>query len=209
MASVLTTISVVALALAVVCFIAAAVIFVKLKIWIVMADLSGKTAQQSIEQLRNQTGKAAPRKQHRSYVVNSGVLKRNRGTAEIKSKKTEPIVSQGGKTEKMMEDDRTTLLSAPECGTETLEMKEMSAFHEDGTVPLTADTGTTELAGDAVEWSAETAPPGEGTTVLPGATTVIQQPAVRAAPTSENFVIITDIVIIHTDEEILKQNDFH
>ena len=45
MASTFKIISIVTLGLGVLLLIAAAIVFVKLKIWIVMADLSGKTAQ--------------------------------------------------------------------------------------------------------------------------------------------------------------------
>lgn len=209
MASVLTTISIVALALALVFLIAAAVIFVRLKIWIVMADLSGKTAQQSIERLRSQNGKPAPRKQHRAYVVNSGVLKRSRGTAEIKSKKTEPIANRGKPTEKMMADDSTTVLTPEEVEPETLGSdgtsilrEETSILCENGTVVLETEASTTVLQEGTVVL-------GEGTTVLSGATTVIQQTAANDAQATGNFVIVTDIVMIHTDEFILQQNDFH
>lgn len=203
MALTLTIISIVALALALAFLIAAAVIFVKLKIWIVMDDLSGKTAQQSVERLRNQTGKAAPRKQHRSYVVSSGALKRNKGTAEIRRKKTEQIDAQNKKTYKLREDDSTSVLSPAEAGTEILETNQTSILQE------AADTALLEAGAETMVLSHRAVEPDDGTTVLSGGTTVIRPPIERAVQTPDNFVIVTDIVMIHTDEHILLQNDFH
>ena len=71
MASTFKIISIVTLGLGVLLLIAAAIVFVKLKIWIVMADLSGKTAQASIERLRGQSGQPTTRKRHHSFVANS------------------------------------------------------------------------------------------------------------------------------------------
>ncbi len=74
MASTFKIISIVTLGLGVLLLIAAAIVFVKLKIWIVMADLSGKTAQASIERLRGQSGQPTTRKRHHSLLRTARLL---------------------------------------------------------------------------------------------------------------------------------------
>lgn len=181
MSNTFVTIAIVALILGILLLAAAAVIFVKLKIWLVWADLSGKTAQASIELMRVQEGKAAPRKRHHSYVVNSGMLKKN--TENLEQGKTEPISRRfGRKTESLKNGSGTLPLggSGGKSANDTMRLnKETSLLNnDDGTVLLNREEGTVMLNS--------------------GATTVINQtgkPLVR-------FDIITDIVLINTDEKI-------
>lgn len=197
MASTLTTVSIVALTLGVAFLIAAAVIFVKLKIWIVMADLSGKTAQISIEQLRNQDGNPAKRTQHRSYVVNSGVLKRNKSTDVLAAEKTELIGRKFERKTEPLKKETETVPLKHFGGTEKL--KPEKAETDIGTVSLDDTTGTVPLNEATEILDKGTAILNDGTAVLDtGATTVIGQ----AGYNPVQFKTITDIVMIHTEEKI-------
>ena len=195
MASTFKIISIVALVLGVLSLIAAAVIFVKQKIWIVMADLSGKTAQASIERLRSQSGQPAPRKRHHSYVVNSSALKRGKGTDKLQGGSTEQVGKRFGKrTEPLKKTD------------ETVPLKKDKTEQTAGTVPLYEAGGTVALDEGTVTLESGTAvlPSGtvileNGTTVLnTGGTTVIEQTANKRP----EFNMITDIVLIHTSEKL-------
>lgn len=214
MASTFSTIAIVSLILGVVFLIAAGVIFVKLKIWLVMADLSGKTAQLSIEQLRNQSGKPAKRTQHRSYVANSAALKRSKGTDELRTKGTEQIGKRFGKKTDVLKKEEQTMPLMRNRQTEKLSeqmpaMPDATDVLDEGTELLNAGTAVlnegTELlnAGTAVLNEGTellgTAILAEGTTLLKtDATTVIDQ----TKKTKAGFRIITDIVMINTDETI-------
>lgn len=169
MTSTLQTVSLVTLCLGAAFLIAAAVIFFKLKIWVVIADLSGKTAQQSIARLRSQSGQAAPRKRHYSYVANSSVIRRNKGTENLQRKKTETLKRKADETEKLHSTEATLPLSktaADADGTMILDHPEsdgtMPLDQEDlkGTMPLDA---ATDILTDAAEGPAATDP---GATVV-------------------------------------------
>lgn len=216
MASTFSTIAIVALILGVLFLIAAAVIFVKLKIWIVMADLSGKTAQISIEQLRNQDGKSTKRTQHRSYVVNSAVLKRNKGTEQLKSSSTAPIGKRlSKKTDILSSDNETVPLKRTQ---QTKKPPEKTAIlNENGTDVLKGSEDTAILdAGTAVSSENNNAQDGteilyDGTKALNEGTTLLQSDATtlidEAEKASNGFRIITDIVMINTDEIISLGNN--
>ena len=218
MASTFKIISIVTLGLGVLLLIAAAIVFVKLKIWIVMADLSGKTAQASIERLRDQSGQPTTRKRHHSFVANSSALKRNKGTERLPTDRTEQAGKRFGKrTEPLKKDNETVPLkrdktsqpvkpgSAGESyGTVTLE-------EDTGTVPLTDGTavleggtavlegGTAILENGTVMLENGTVMLENGTTVLNnGGTTVIEQTVEKKI----EFKIITDIVLVHTAEKL-------
>lgn len=211
MASTFKIISIVTLGLGVLLLIAAAIVFVKLKIWIVMADLSGKTAQASIERLRDQSGQPTTRKRHHSFVANSSALKRNKGTERLPTDRTEQAGKRFGKrTEPLKKDNETVPLkrdktsqpvkpgSAGESyGTVTLE-------EDTGTVPLTDGTavlegGTAVLEGGTAILEDGTVILENGTTVLNnGGTTVIEQTVEKKI----EFKIITDIVLVHTAEKL-------
>ncbi len=220
MASTFSTIAIVALILGVVFLIAAVVVFIHFKIWIVMADLSGKTAQMSIEQIRKQSGQPAKRVQHRGYVVNSSILKRNKGTDELRTKGTEQIGKRfGKKTDILKKEEETVPLKrsqstgkletkAPAADADATELLSKAASGTEATELLGSDTGSADATevlaatGTAATeiLKTETAPGYEGTTVLKvDATTVIGEVERRKA----NFRIITDIVMTHTDETII------
>lgn len=176
MTSTLQTISLVTLCLGVAFLIAAAVIFVKLKIWVVIADLSGKTAQQSIERLRSQAGQPAPRQRHFSYVANSGAIWRGKGTGRLSKKETEPL---GRRTE------------------QTLPLNQMGA-DPDGTMPLDQETGILDDAAFAAAASD------------PGATVVMApEPEPECPIPHGDFVLLEQTVLIHTQEVIPQQSEFH
>lgn len=176
MTSTLQTISLVTLCLGVAFLIAAAVIFVKLKIWVVIADLSGKTAQQSIERLRTQAGQPAPRQRHFSYVANSGAIWRGKGTGRLSKKETEPL---GRRTE------------------QTLPLNQMGA-DPDGTMPLDQETGILDDAAFAAAASD------------PGATVVMApEPEPECPIPHGDFVLLEQTVLIHTQEVIPQQSEFH
>lgn len=176
MTSTLQTISLVTLCLGVAFLIAAAVIFVKLKIWVVIADLSGKTAQQSIERLRTQAGQPAPRQRHFSYVANSGAIWRGKGTGRLSKKETEPL---GRRTE------------------QTLPLNQMGA-DPDGTMPLDQETGILDDAAFAAAASD------------PGATVVMApEPEPECPIPRGDFVLLEQTVLIHTQEVIPQQSEFH
>lgn len=176
MTSTLQTISLVTLCLGVAFLIAAAVIFVKLKIWVVIADLSGKTAQQSIERLRTQAGQPAPRQRHFSYVANSGAVWRGKGTGRLSKKETEPL---GRRTE------------------QTLPLNQMGA-DPDGTMPLDQETGILDDAAFAAAASD------------PGATVVMApEPEPECPIPHGDFVLLEQTVLIHTQEVIPQQSEFH
>lgn len=198
MASTFSTIAIVALILGVIFLIAAAVIFIKLKIWVVMADLSGKTAQLSIEQLRSQNGAPAKRTQHRSYVVNSSVLKKNKGTDELRQNSTMHIGKSMSKKTDVLKNDNETVPLKHDNRTEKL--TEDTAILDEGTVILKEKSdseGTAVLV--------------EGTTILGDGTTLLQSDATTVINESEKtpsgFRIITDIMMIHTDETIAMGNN--
>lgn len=176
MTSTLQTISLVTLCLGVAFLIAAAVVFVKLKIWVVIADLSGKTAQQSIERLRTQAGQSAPRQRHLSYVANSGAMWRGKGTGRLSKKETEAL---GRRTE------------------QTLPLNQMGA-DPDGTMPLDQETGILDDAAFAAAASD------------PGATVVMApEPEPECPIPHGDFVLLEQTVLIHTQEVIPQQSEFH
>lgn len=204
MTSTLQTVSLVTLCLGAAFLIAAAVIFFKLKIWVVIADLSGKTAQQSIARLRSQSGQAAPRKRHYSYVANSSVIRRNKGTENLQRKKTETLKRKADETEKLHSTEATLPLSktaADADGTMILDHPEsdgtMPLDQEDlkGTMPLDA---ATDILTDAAEGPAA-ADPGATVVIVPEPAPVVQR---------EDFVILEQTVLLHTEEVIPQQSEF-
>lgn len=204
MTSTLQTVSLVTLCLGAAFLIAAAVIFFKLKIWVVIADLSGKTAQQSIARLRSQSGQAAPRKRHYSYVANSSVIRRNKGTENLQRKKTETLKRKADETEKLHSTEATLPLSktvADADGTMILDHPEsdgtMPLDQEDlkGTMPLDA---ATDILTDAAEGPAAT-DPGATVVIVPELAPVVQR---------EDFVILEQTVLLHTEEVIPQQSEF-
>ena len=204
MTSTLQTVSLVTLCLGAAFLIAAAVIFFKLKIWVVIADLSGKTAQQSIARLRSQSGQAAPRKRHYSYVANSSVIRRNKGTENLQRKKTETLKRKADETEKLHSTEATLPLSktaADADGTMILDHPEsdgtMPLDQEDlkGTMPLDA---ATDIRTDAAEGPAAT-DPGATVVIVPEPAPVVQR---------EDFVILEQTVLLHTEEVIPQQSEF-
>ena len=215
MTSTLQTVSLVTLCLGAAFLIAAAVIFFKLKIWVVIADLSGKTAQQSIARLRSQSGQAAPRKRHYSYVANSSVIRRNKGTENLQRKKTETLKRKADETEKLhsteatlplsktaADADGTMILDHPESdGTMPLDQEDckgtMPLDQEDlkGTMPLDA---ATDILTDAAEGPAAT-DPGATVVIVPEPAPVVQR---------EDFVILEQTVLLHTEEVIPQQSEF-
>lgn len=193
MTSTLQTVSLVTLCLGAAFLIAAAVIFFKLKIWVVIADLSGKTAQRSIARLRSQSGQAAPRKRHYSYVANSSVIRRNKGTENLQRKKTETLKRKADETEKLHSTEATLPLSktaADADGTMILDHPE-----SDGTMPLDA---ATDILTDAAEGPAAT-DPGATVVIVPEPAPVVQR---------EDFVILEQTVLLHTEEVIPQQSEF-
>ena len=204
MASTFKIISIVTLGLGVLLLIAAAIVFVKLKIWIVMADLSGKTAQASIERLRDQSGQPTTRKRHHSFVANSSALKRNKGTERLPTDRTEQAGKRFGKrTEPLKKDNETVPLKRDKT---SQPVKPGSAGESYGTVTLEEDTGTVPLTdgtavleGGTAVLEGGTAILENGTTVLNnGGTTVIEQTVEKKI----EFKIITDIVLVHTAEKL-------
>lgn len=198
MTSTLQTISLVTLCLGVAFLIAAAVIFVKLKIWVVIADLSGKTAQQSIERLRSQAGQPAPRQRHFSYVANSGAIWRGKGTGRLSKKETEPL---GRRTEQTLPlnqmgadpDGTMPLDQADPDGTMPLDQADL-----DGTMPLDQETGILDDAAFAAAASD------------PGATVVMApEPEPECPIPHGDFVLLEQTVLIHTQEVIPQQSEFH
>lgn len=198
MTSTLQTISLVTLCLGVAFLIAAAVIFVKLKIWVVIADLSGKTAQQSIERLRSQAGQPAPRQRHFSYVANSGAIWRGKGTGRLSKKETEPL---GRRTEQTLPlnqigadpDGTMPLDQADPDGTMPLDQADL-----DGTMPLEQETGIPDDAAAAAAASD------------PGATVVMApEPEPECPIPRGDFVLLEQTVLIHTQEVIPQQREFH
>lgn len=198
MTSILLRVSLILLCLGVAFLIAAAVIFVKLKIWVVIADLSGKTAQQSIERLRSQSGQAAPRQRHFSYVANSGAIWRGKGTGRLSKKETEPL---GRRTEQTLPlnqmgadpDGTMPLDQAGPDGTMPLDQAEL-----DGTMPLDQETGILDDAAFAAAASD------------PGATVVMApEPETECPIPHGDFVLLEQTVLIHTQEVIPQQSEFH
>ena len=198
MTSTLQTISLVTLCLGVAFLIAAAVIFVKLKIWVVIADLSGKTAQQSIERLRSQAGQPAPRQRHFSYVANSGAIWRGKGTGRLSKKETEPL---GRRTEQTLPLNQ---MGADPDGTMPLDQADLDGTmpldqaDPDGTMPLDQETGILDDAAAAAAASD------------PGATVVMApEPEPECPIPHGDFVLLEQTVLIHTQEVIPQQSEFH
>ena len=231
MTFILLRVSLILLCLGVAFLIAAAVIFVKLKIWVVIADLSGKTAQQSIERLRSQSGQAAPRQRHFSYVANSGAIWRGKGTGRLSKKETEPLgrkseqtlplnqmgadpdgtmpLDQAGPDGTMPLDqaglDGTMPLDQAELdGTMPLDQAELDGTMPldqaglDGTMPLDQETGILDDAAFAAAASD------------PGATVVMApEPEPECPIPHGDFVLLEQTVLIHTQEVIPQQSEFH
>lgn len=198
MTFILLRVSLILLCLGVAFLIAAAVIFVKLKIWVVIADLSGKTAQQSIERLRSQSGQAAPRQRHFSYVANSGAIWRGKGTGRLSKKETEPL---GRRTEQTLPLNQ---MGADPDGTMPLDQAELDGTMPldqaglDGTMPLDQETGILDDAAFAAAASD------------PGATVVMApEPEPECPIPHGDFVLLEQTVLIHTQEVIPQQSEFH
>ena len=220
MTFILLRVSLILLCLGVAFLIAAAVIFVKLKIWVVIADLSGKTAQQSIERLRSQSGQAAPRQRHFSYVANSGAIWRGKGTGRLSKKETEPL---GRRTEQTLPlnqmgadpdgtmpldqagpDGTMPLDQADPDGTMPLDQAGLDGTMPldqaglDGTMPLDQETGILDDAAFAAAASD------------PGATVVMApEPEPECPIPHGDFVLLEQTVLIHTQEVIPQQSEFH
>lgn len=209
MTFILLRVSLILLCLGVAFLIAAAVIFVKLKIWVVIADLSGKTAQQSIERLRSQSGQAAPRQRHFSYVANSGAIWRGKGTGRLSKKETEPL---GRRTEQTLPlnqmgadpDGTMPLDQAGLDGTMPLDQADpdgtmpLDQANLDGTMPLDQETGILDDAAFAAAASD------------PGATVVMApEPEPECPIPHGDFVLLEQTVLIHTQEVIPQQSEFH
>lgn len=220
MTSILLRVSLILLCLGIAFLIAAAVIFVKLKIWVVIADLSGKTAQQSIARLRSQSGQAAPRQRHFSYVANSGAIWRGKGTGRLSKKETEPL---GRKSEQTLPLNQTEtdpdgtmpLDQADPDGTMPLDQAGLDGTmpldqmgldgtmpldqaNLDGTMPLDQETGILDDAAFAAAASD------------PGATVVMApEPEPECPIPHGDFVLLEQTVLIHTQEVIPQQSEFH
>lgn len=231
MTFILLRVSLILLCLGVAFLIAAAVIFVKLKIWVVIADLSGKTAQQSIERLRSQSGQAAPRQRHFSYVANSGAIWRGKGTGRLSKKETEPL---GRRTEQTLPlnqmgadpDGTMPLDQAGPDGTMPLDQAELDGTMPldqaglDGTMPLDQAEldGTMPLNQAGLDG---TMPLDQETGILddaafaaaasdPGATVVMApEPEPECPIPHGDFVLLEQTVLIHTQEVIPQQSEFH
>lgn len=209
MTFILLRVSLILLCLGVAFLIAAAVIFVKLKIWIVIADLSGKTAQQSIERLRSQSGQAAPRQRHFSYVANSGAIWRGKGTGRLSKKETEPLGRKSEQTLPLNQmgadpDGTMPLDQAGPDGTMPLDQAELDGTMPldqagpDGTMPLDQETGILDDAAFAAAASD------------PGATVVMApEPEPECPIPHGDFVLLEQTVLIHTQEVIPQQSEFH
>lgn len=197
MTSILLRVSLILLCLGVAFLIAAAVIFVKLKIWVVIADLSGKTAQQSIARLRSQSGQAA-RQRHFSYVANSGAIWRGKGTGRLSKKETEPLGRKSEQTLPLNQmgadpDGTMPLDQADTDGTMPLDQAGL-----DGTMPLDQETGILDDAAFAAAASD------------PGATVVMApEPEPECPIPHGDFVLLEQTVLIHTQEVIPQQSEFH
>ena len=220
MTFILLRVSLILLCLGVAFLIAAAVIFVKLKIWVVIADLSGKTAQQSIERLRSQSGQAAPRQRHFSYVANSGAIWRGKGTGRLSKKETEPLGRKSEQTLPLNQmgadpDGTMPLDQAGPDGTMPLDQAELDGTMPldqagldgtmpldqaglDGTMPLDQETGILDDAAFAAAASD------------PGATVVMApEPEPECPIPHGDFVLLEQTVLIHTQEVIPQQSEFH
>ena len=242
MTSILLRVSLILLCLGVAFLIAAAVIFVKLKIWVVIADLSGKTAQQSIERLRSQSGQAAPRQRHFSYVANSGAIWRGKGTGRLSKKETEPLGRKSEQTLPLNQmgadpdgtmpldqaglDGTMPLDQAGLDGTMPLDQADpdgtmpLDQADPDGTMPLDqADPdGTMPLDQEGLDG---TMPLDQETGILddaaaaaaasdPGATVVMApEPEPECPIPHGDFVLLEQTVLIHTQEVIPQQSEFH
>lgn len=220
MTSILLRVSLILLCLGVAFLIAAAVIFVKLKIWVVIADLSGKTAQQSIARLRSQSGQATPRQRHFSYVANSGAIWRGKGTGRLSKKETEPLGRKSEQTLPLNQmgadpdgtmpldqaglDGTMPLDQAGLDGTMPLDQAELDGTmpldqaDTDGTMPLDQETGILDDAAFAAAASD------------PGATVVMApEPEPECPIPHGDFVLLEQTVLIHTQEVIPQQSEFH
>lgn len=208
MTSILLRVSLILLCLGVAFLIAAAVIFVKLKIWVVIADLSGKTAQQSIARLRSQSGQAA-RQRHFSYVANSGAIWRGKGTGRLSKKETEPLGRKSEQTLPLNQmgadpDGTMPLDQADPDGTMPLDQAGLDGTMPldqaglDGTMPLDQETGILDDAAFAAAASD------------PGATVVMApEPEPECPIPHGDFVLLEQTVLIHTQEVIPQQSEFH
>ena len=209
MTSILLRVSLILLCLGVAFLIAAAVIFVKLKIWVVIADLSGKTAQQSIARLRSQSGQATPRQRHFSYVANSGAIWRGKGTGRLSKKETEPLGRKSEQTLPLNQmgadpDGTMPLDQADPDGTMPLDQAGLDGTMPldqagpDGTMPLDQETGILDDAAFAAAASD------------PGATVVMApEPEPECPIPHGDFVLLEQTVLIHTREVIPQQSEFH
>lgn len=209
MTFILLRVSLILLCLGVAFLIAAAVIFVKLKIWVVIADLSGKTAQQSIARLRSQSGQAAPRQRHFSYVANSGAIWRGKGTGRLSKKETEPLGRKSEQTLPLNQmgadpDGTMPLDQAGPDGTMPLDQAGLDGTMPldqaglDGTMPLDQETGILDDAAFAAAASD------------PGATVVMApEPEPECPIPHGDFVLLEQTVLIHTQEVIPQQSEFH
>ncbi len=208
MADTLQTISIVAIILCSVLLVVAVVLYVKLRIKEVMADLSGKTAQRSIEEIRNRSKKSTAGQRHKSYSTNG------KSTTETKKKKATSEVATAKESTQKLRSEPTVQLSEDRPAADPNATVQLSP--DEAKVDTNATVQLTEPPykpdPNATVQLTETEPDTAATTVLSPpkptqGTTVLEKQEPKAVPHSD-FVMITDIMLISTDEVMPTQNEF-
>lgn len=163
--------------------IAAAIMFFTFDIPAIIGELSGKTAAKQVAQIREQNKRPANRQKtingYENMLANSGK------TTETLKKEKKPIIPGWTSTQplskKQMDvDEGTALLDEGTAllGDETTMLDEGTALLSEGTMVLSeSEEGTILL--------------GEGTTLLS-----------ESKNYNENFIVVQDVVVIHTNERI-------
>lgn len=182
MTETLTTVAVIALILAIASAAAAVVIFFKLRIRSVMADLSGKTAQRSIEEIRSSMGSAEKNRRYRYFAFGAPAERGKTGKAKRGRTKKINYTQKLDDGEKLSGSETAIMNS----GSETVIM---SGAGETGVV---SETPPTVVLGSTPEAN-------ETTLISSAPATTLQR---------DDFVLVRDIVLINTNERIVLRDEF-
>lgn len=186
-AEVLQTISIVAFVLAGLFALVSVVLFFRLDIRGIVNDLTGKTAERQIKELREQNHQTGNNKNGRVLYE----PEQRKFTAKLENSRKKETAGLRGLLQKENEEITAPLQNAGEESTTLLAEEEGTTIlaNEEGTTLLAEEEGTTVLAGE----EETTLLAEEGTTILGD---------VGAQTIRNGYRLVLDKIEIHTEEKI-------